>query len=422
MKNIDRVVTAVLGGGQGTRLWPLTKHRAKPAVPLGGKFRLIDIPLSNSLHAGIDKIYLLTQFNSASLHRHVAWTYRFDVFRNGFVNILAAQQTIESREWYQGTADAVRQNLQRILFTDPSEVLILAGDQLYLMDLAEFVFLHRDSGADITIAVTPVTPDKAASFGIMQVDSDWRITSFVEKPTDPKVVTELLLTETQLRRLGFPENRETLLASMGMYVFKPDVLTKVLTETTFTDFGKEVIPFAIERYKVYVYIYTGYWEDIGTIKSFHKANLELTVPLPPLNLYSSTKPIYTHPRFLPGAKINRCEVIQSILCEGSILTCSSVKNSIIGIRTMIREGTEIENSVVMGATFYEHGVTDDIPLGIGKNCVIKNSIIDLDVRIGNDVTITNAKGIEFYESETYSIRSGIVVIPKGVTIPDGTVI
>ncbi|MGB5295429.1 MAG: sugar phosphate nucleotidyltransferase, partial [Thermoanaerobaculia bacterium] len=339
---MDKVVTAILGGGQGSRLAPLTRYRAKPAVPVAGKFRLIDIPISNSLHAGIDRIYVLTQFNSASLHRHIAQSYRFDVFSSGFVNILAAEQSVSNRDWYQGTADAVRQNLPRLIYKRPSEVLVLSGDQLYLMALRSFVEWHRANLADLTVAVKAVPREQAHAFGVMKIDSQGQIIDFVEKPQDAAQIEELVVPTQTLERLGFPPDPDQCLASMGIYVFKPAVLKALLDGTSATDFGHEVIPTAVPDLRVFAFGYSGYWRDIGTIPAFHHANLELTQSVPPLDLYSPTTPFYTHPRFLPGTKIDDCSVHHSVICEGSVVSGASISNSIVGIRSMIREGTVID--------------------------------------------------------------------------------
>ncbi len=419
------VVTAILGGGQGARLAPLTRHRAKPAVPVAGKFRLIDIPISNSLQAGIFRIFVLTQFNSVSLHRHIAQSYRFDVFREGFVNILAAEQGIENRDWYQGTADAVRQNLNRLLSLNPSEILILSGDQLYLMNLREFIEKsHRENDADITIAVKPVSRNEAPGLGIMRIDRDGRIVRFVEKPDDPDILDSLTLDQTTIDKLRIKAEPGMLLASMGIYAFRPEVLDKLLSGTSATDFGKEVIPGSIDNFRVFSYVETGYWRDIGTIPAFHQANLELTVPVPALNLYNPDFPIFTHPRFLPGSKIDRCEITRAILSDGTIISGSHISNSIIGIRGIVRSGSEIDQTVVMGAT---HFVTPSeegsrVPLGIGPNCEIRRAIIDLDARIGHDSVLINQDGVEEADGENYCIRGGIIVVPKGAVLEPGTVI
>jgi glucose-1-phosphate adenylyltransferase len=417
------VVTAILGGGQGTRLWPLTRHRAKPAVPIGGKFRLIDIPISNSLHAGIDRIFVITQFNSASLHRHIAQTYRFDAFSSGYVNILAAELTIDRQDWFLGTADAVRQCLPRLLEPNPPEILILSGDQLYLMNIREFILSHRDRRADLTIAVKPVTREEASGFGILQLDSSGRIIEFVEKPKDPALLDALALNEQTQAALGFPVPAGSYLASMGIYVFRNQVLKELLVGSSTLDFGREVIPQALPAYNVYAYPYDGYWTDIGTIPSFHQANLDLTHPLPPLNLYDPELRIYTHPRFLPGTKVNECYVQYAILGEGSILSASRITDSIIGIRSVVRPGSTIERTVMMGADVWENDPPDGLPLmGIGHDCHIRNAIIDFNARVGDGCRLINADGVENADSEHYTIRDGIIILHKHAIIPPGTVI
>lgn len=419
----DKIVSAILGGGQGTRLSPLTRDRAKPAVPVGGKFRLIDIPISNSLHAGIDKIYVLTQFNSASLHRHINQTYRFSSFSQGFVNILAAEQTLDRREWFQGTADAIRQTLGHLLGGNPSDILILSGDQLYLMNIRELMAIHREREADLTIAVKPVTRAEAPGFGILQLDSAGRIRAFHEKPTDEAQLDDLALDEVTQGALGFPAPPGSYLANMGIYMFRREVLKELLQGTGTIDFGREVIPQALSNYKVCAYPYNGYWTDIGTIPSFHQANLDLTLPLPPLNLYDPHLRIYTHPRYLPGTKINQCFVHCSVLCEGSILEGSQVSDSIVGIRSVIRAGSVVERVVMMGANFWEtDSEAGELPLGIGRDCHVKNAIIDFNARIGEGSKLVNEAGIQNLDTPNFSIRDGIIVVPKNAVIPPGTVL
>lgn len=421
---MQRVVTAILGGGQGSRLAPLTRFRAKPAVPVAGKFRLIDIPISNSLHAGIERIYVLTQFNSASLHRHIAQTYRFDVFSRGFVNILAAEQSVRNRDWYQGTADAVRQNLPRLIYKRPSEVLVLSGDQLYHMDLRQFVLWHRENQADLTVAVSAVPKDQAGDYGVMKIDDDGRIVDFVEKPRDPSQLSELTASPATLTRLGFESREDLCLVSMGIYVFRPQVLSDLLDGTTWTDFGREIIPSAVPELKVFAFGYPGYWRDIGTIPAFHEANLELTLPVPPMDLFNPETPIFTHPRFLPGTKIDDCSVHQSLVSEGSVLSGARISQSVIGIRSVVRAGSVIERSVIMGANRYEWEPPEDQlpPIGIGRNCTIRNAILDLDSRIGDGVKLINAKSVDEAEEEQYAIRGGVIVVPRGASIPAGTTI
>ena len=421
---MEKIVTAILGGGQGSRLWPLTRDRAKPAVPVGGKFRLIDIPISNSLHAGIDRIFVITQFNSASLHRHIAQTYRFSAFSNGFVNILAAEQTLENRDWFQGTADAVRQTLPRLLEFDPPEILILSGDQLYLMDISKFVRIHRERNADLTIAVKPVTREEASAFGILRLDPSGRIVDFVEKPKEAAQLDAIELDEQTRAALGFPVSQGSFLASMGIYVFRPEVLSELLVGTSTVDFGREVIPQALSQYRVFAFPHDGYWADIGTIPSFHQANLELTLPLPPLNLYDPEFRIFTHPRFLPGIKVNDCSVRYSILNEGSILSGSHIADSIIGIRSMVRSGSVIERSIVMGANVLEilpEG-SEQIPIGIGRDCTIRNAIIDFNAHIGDGCRLVNEEGVQQFDNENYSIRDGIIIVHKNAVVPPGTIV
>lgn len=420
----SQVVTAILGGGQGTRLWPLTRDRSKPAVPVGGRFRLIDIPISNSLHAGLDRIYLLTQFNTASLHRHVSQTYRFDTFSQGFVNILAAEQTINNTDWYQGTADAVRQNLSRLTDGGPSEVLVLSGDQLYLMDLGQFLRDHRERDADVSIAVQPVDRETAKGYGIMRVDAEGRIVEFVEKPQDDETLDRLTPPDGVFERLGLRAQPGALLASMGIYTFKTGVLVELLQDDDSTDFGREVIPRAIDDHRVFAFPYDGYWEDIGTIPSFHRANLDLALPVPALNLYDPQRPIYTHPRFLPGTKVQHCDIEQAVLAEGSILAGSRVRRSIVGVRAVLRHGSVIEDSIVMGAGRYEAESEEGggERIGIGEDCVIRNAIVDLDARIGNGAQLINASGHQEFDADNYAIRGGVIVVPKGAVIPAGTVI
>jgi len=419
---VKKVITAILGGGQGTRLWPLTEHRAKPAVPVGGKFRLIDIPISNSLHGGIDRIYVMTQFNTASLHRHIAQTYRFDVFSSGFVNILAAEQSLENRDWYQGTADAVRQNLRRLTESQPSDVLILSGDQLYLMDIQTMLRQHRANDADITIAVKPVPPDQAKGLGILKLDSTGRLVEFVEKPKDPDVIRSLALDSLTINNANLSAQPGELLASMGIYMFRRGTLKRHLEGSEATDFGREIIPQAVKTDQVFGFVHNGYWRDIGTIPAFHEANLELTQPLPPLNLYDRNRPIYTHARFLPGCKIDDCSIYQSIVNDGAIISGSRVNRSIIGLCSLIQSGTEIEESVIMGANEFGRSWKSGVAAGIGHGCRIRRAIVDRDVRIGDGSRLLNEAGVQEADGEFYCIRDGIIVVPRAAVIPPGTVI
>ena len=404
-------VAVILGGGAGTRLLPLTRDRAKPAVPLAGKYRLVDIPISNCINSGIERIYLLTQFNSVSLHRHVHTTYRFDPFQNGFVQILAAQQTPTSAVWFLGTADAVRQSLSYMMDKRPDYVVILSGDQLYRMNLAEGLARHRQTGADITIAAKPVPRADAGSLGIMEVDGTHRIVNFVEKPGDTPALAPL-------RAPMFDDERY--LASMGIYFFNTDVLVDLL-DNDLRDFGKDIIPGSIRSHKVFSYIFDGYWRDIGTIGSFWEANLELTDPLPEFSFYDEHAPIYTHMRFLPPSKINKCAIERTLISEGCIISGASIRHSVVGVRAVIGEGTTIEDSVVMGADRTESAPPEGVPpLGIGKSCVIRRAIIDKDARIGDGAVITPDGKPDGESTDLYTISDGIIVVPKNAVITAGS--
>jgi len=417
------VVTAILGGGQGARLWPLTRDRAKPAVPVAGKFRLIDIPISNSLHAGIDRIFVLTQFNSASLHRHIAQTYRFDIFSNGFVHILAAEQSLDNRDWYQGTADAVRQNLRRLVDQEPSDVVILSGDQLYLMDLEGFISEHRRRRADLTIAVKPVSREEARGLGILRLDDESRLVEFVEKPQDPEVVERFTLDEGTVAVTGVDADPGSLLASMGIYIFRTDVLVRLLSEYRGDDFGRDLIPQAVKDFAVYGFAHRGYWRDIGTIGSFHEASLELTHQLPALNLYDAAYPIFSRPRFLPGSKITQCNVYESILSDGSLIEGSQVTSSIVGIRGVVHSGSVLERTVMMGADFFETTPPPGLPaLGVGHGCFVRNAIIDKNARIGDGSRLFNEANLWQADGDGWYIRDGVVVIPRYQVISPGTVV
>jgi glucose-1-phosphate adenylyltransferase len=420
------VLAIILGGGRGTRLYPLTKFRAKPAVPIGGKFRLIDIPISNCLHWNIRKIMVLTQFNTASLHRHIAQSYRFDVFSESFLQILAAQQTIEDSNWYQGTADAVRKNIHYIKHQKVDTVVILSGDQLYRINLRDFINYHNENKADITIAVKPVRRDQAGEFGILQIDDHRRIIRFVEKPKTKALLDELFTPNSYL---GLDEEKLNYIASMGIYIFKKDVLIDLLEHNAKEDFGREVIPDSIVGHQVYAYVFNGYWEDIGTIKAFFEANLDFANPIPHFDFYEETAPIYTRKRFLPGSKIENCDIHYSLISEGSIIEGSKLTNTVIGIRSVIRSSTYLERVVMMGADYYESleeraedAKRGRCQVGIGRNCVIRNAILDKNVRIGSGVRILNEKGLVNFAHERYSIVDGIVVIPKDMEIPEGFVI
>ena len=423
---MTKVAAIIMAGGQGSRLFPLTKIRSKPAVPIAGRFRLIDVPISNCIHSGYRRIFVLTQFASESLHRHIFLTYRFDNFSPDFVTILSAQQTLENRDWYQGTADAVRQNLS-FLGKTGELVLILSGDHLSRMDYRKFVDFHVRTGADISISVTPVYPGQAEDLGIMKVDRTGRITEFREKPGDPAVIEAMKSPVSVFRRFGVSSGGRTHLASMGIYLFNWPVLKELLENTSHKDFGRQVIPEAIRRNKVFGFFFDGYWVDIGTIPSFFEANLSLTDPRPRFDFYDEEKPIFTHARFLPGSKILSSEVSRSILCEGSLIDNARIDRSIIGIRSRIGERCVIENTVMMGADYFEsaearapNSEPGIPPIGVGRECEIRNAIIDKNARIGNRVRLTNARGIREERQENYCVSSGIIVVPKNAVIPDGT--
>ncbi len=415
------VLAVVLGGGRGTRLYPLTKLRAKPAVPLAGKYRLIDIPLSNCINSGITRIFILTQFLSASLHRHVYQTYKFDVFSDGFVEILPAEQTLTRADWYQGTADAVRRQLHRFLSRAPEDVLILAGDHLYRMDYQEFIAFHREKRADATIAALPIPEEDAPRYGILKTDGDGRIVEFREKPQTPQ----------ELEGLQSPtgDSARPYLASMGIYVFRLDLMTRLLEETPGDDFGREIIPAAIQSLRVYAFPFDGYWEDIGTIAAFYKANLALTQPNPPFDFYDPARPIYTRPRFLPASRVDGCRLERVVLADGCWLYDAELEECVIGLRSIVRPGAHLRQVVLLGADYYEDAVqkTENRRLGrphvgIGSNTIIERAIIDKNARIGQGVIIRSHEGEPDREEENYVIRDGIVVIPKNAVIPDGTTI
>lgn len=426
---MDNVISVILGGGRGTRLYPLTKERSKPAVPLAGKYRLIDIPVSNSLNSGINKIYVLTQFNSASLHRHITRSYKFDNFSKGFIEILAANQTIGSLDWYQGTADAVRQNLR--FFDQPNieYILILSGDQLYRMNYQHFIREHIKSGAEVTVSAIPAERRHAQALGLLKINEQGRIVGFSEKPKDEAVIDTLSLDASFFEKRGVEPKGRTLLASMGIYLFNIDVLKEVLKKSQKPDFGKEIIPEIIKERAVHAYLFDGYWEDIGTIKSFYEANLELATFSPRFNLYSEKNPIYTSPLSLPGAIINNCRIIKSIIADGCIIDSGEISDSVIGFRTRIEKNTTIRSSVVMGADYYE--TKENIRtnrekgrpnIGIGENTKIVGAIVDKNVHIGENVHIENTKKIETFDAENYMIRDSIIIIPKGSVIPSNTVL
>ncbi len=425
---MNNIVTLVLGGGQGTRLYPLTKYRSKPAVPIAGKYRLIDIPLSNCINSGLNRCYVLTQFNSVSLHRHIRSTYTFDPFDGGFVEVLAAQQTLDNANWYQGTADAVRQNLRYVEQSGIEYVLILSGDQLYQMNFQDMILEHIQSGADVSIAAVPVHSQNAASLGIMRLDDSGRVVGFLEKPkTEPEL--ELVRTDPAwIEAHGIPSRGRDCLANMGIYLFNRAALVDVLHKTDYRDFGKEVFPASIRTRRVQVHLFDGYWEDIGTIKSFYQANLALTKPDSPFDLTSTESPVYSHARFLPPTRFDGATVRESLVADGSFIEPGAViENSVIGLRCRIGRNVVIRNTVLMGADFYEapgdiaaHQRDGDPPLGVGEGSHIEGAIVDKNARIGRNVRIVNEKGVDHSEETPFGmIRDGIVVMAKNTALPDG---
>jgi glucose-1-phosphate adenylyltransferase len=426
--NSNNVLSVIMGGGQGTRLFPLTRERSKPAVPLAGKYRLVDVPISNCINSGLRRIYLLTQFNSASLHRHISQSYKFDQFSGGFVELLAAEQTIADKTWYQGTADAVRKNLVHFLNHGFEHLLILSGDQLYRMDFRRIIAEHIEAEADITVATLPVARSKAGAFGIMQVDPAMRITRFEEKPQEPALLDSLRMDPALQERLGLNRAEDFLLASMGIYLFNREVLLKLL-DTTHPDFGKHIIPSAIASHKVHAFIFQGYWEDIGTIRSYFEANLDLVEDLPRFNFFDMSAPIFTRPRFLPASKINAAEIDHAIVSDGCIINKSKVSHSIVGVRSIIEAGCNLNRTVMLGCDYYEsdHSISQfaqrGLPrIGIGCNSTIENAIIDKNARIGENCRISPAGKPDKVDHQYYYVRDGVVIIPKNAVIPHGTVI
>ena len=417
---MDDVLAIILGGGRGTRLFPLTLKRSKPAVPIGGKYRLIDIPVSNCLNSNLRHIFVLTQFNSESLNRHIGMTYKFDIFSSGFVSVLAAEQTEEGGNWFQGTADAVRQSLRHMRRTRARDMLILSGDQLYQMDYRQMLKTHRESGADATVAVIPVAEDQTAGFGILKMDESGRIVHFDEKPPPnrlPGLVSKL------------PGGESGYLASMGIYFFKREVLEHALANPQLVDFGRHVIPDAVPRSRVQAHVYRGYWEDVGTIRSYFQANLALCDAIPPFDFYDANHPVYTNPRFLPASKVENCDIKSALICEGCIMHGAKIERAVVGIRSRVGSGTSIKNSLLIGADHYEtlaeirasieRGVP---PLGIGNECVIENAIIDKNARIGRGVRLVNDKGVKEKDGDGYYIREGLIIVPKNGIVPDGAVV
>lgn len=426
--NTSNVLAVIMGGGQGTRLFPLTKERAKPAVPLAGKYRLVDIPISNCINSNLRRIYLLTQFNSASLHRHISQSYKFDHFSGGFVEILAAEQTLTDTSWYQGTADAVRKNLVHFLNNDFEHMVILSGDQLYRMDFQRILSQHTETEAEVTIASITVNRCDATSLGILQINPERRITRFVEKPKDPALLDSMKIPREEYNHLGIEGDEEFYLASMGIYVFNREVVKRLL-DNNLTDFGKHIIPAAIANTRMYSYVYQGYWEDIGTIRSFFNANLDTTSELPRFNFFDMAAPIFSRPRFLPASKINGAQIDHAIVSDGCIINRAKIANSIIGVRSIVGAESHLHRVILLGSDYYESidSITDNERLGkprigIGQNASIENTIIDKNARIGDNVTISPAGKPENMDHPLYYIRDGIVIIPKNGFIPHGTVI
>ena len=423
---MNRVLALILGGGRGTRLFPLTQMRSKPAVPIGGKYRLVDVSISNCLHAGLRRIYVLTQFNSASLNRHISQTYRLDTFSHGFVEILAAEQTPDNPNWYQGTADAVRQAARHFVGHDADYYLILSGDHLYRMDYAALLDEHVERRAEITIAAQPVTAEDASSMGIFRFDRGGQIVGFEEKPDQSRLAAIGSSVPPGSRFLAAAPDRP-FVASMGVYLFSRDVLIEILGQHDSVDFGHEIIPAAIRERLVNAYLFRGYWADVGTVASFYDANIMLTRPGAPFNFYDPRRPVFTHPRYLPGSRLNACAIDEAIIAEGCYLDHARVEHSVIGIRTHVYRGARITRSVVLGADYYQ--TDDEAPphgegavLGIGRRAILDRVIVDKNACIGADVRLTNEAGVQHADGDGYYIRNGIIIVPRGGTIPPGTVV
>jgi glucose-1-phosphate adenylyltransferase len=429
MTTQQRALAVIMGGGRGTRLHPLTMERCKPAVPLAGKYRLVDIPISNCLNSGINRIFLLTQFQTASLHRHVQGTYHFDPFGGGFVDILSAEQTEKGSDWYQGTADAVRRNLIHFRSFPHDLVLILSGDQLYRMDYGKIIDQHLATGADVTIAAIPFPTSKVSGLGLMQVNDDLAIERFVEKPKDPAVIESLTLSPALEARLTAKHTEKQCLASMGIYIFSRKAMSDAL-DNTMADFGKEIIPGLLGRKKLYAYIFEGYWEDIGTVRAFFEANLALAQPLPPFNFFEAKSPIYTQDRYLPASKLNNCHIDHAVIGDGSIIADSRIKRCVFGIRSFVEEGCVLEDVIVMGSDYYEtdeqlaaNAAAGRPHLGLGRGCRIHGAIIDKNARIGPGcVLVAAGKTDGTYANGAVIIRDGVLVVPKGAVLPAGTVV
>jgi len=428
---VKNVVAVVLGGGRGTRLLPLTAVRSKPAVPLAAKYRLIDIPISNCLNSGLNQIYVLTQFQSVSLHRHIRGTYRFDNFSGGFVEILAAQQTMEADEqldWYQGTADAVRKNLRYLSLPEYEYVLILSGDQLYRMDFRDMLATHQATNADVTIAAKPVSPDEAAAMGIMRVDAAGRVVGFLEKPQTEAELADVKMDPQWLEGRGIESQGRNCLASMGIYLFHRDSLAAALEKTNYRDFGKEVFPASMRSRNVQIHVFDGYWEDIGTIRAFYDANLRLAQPNPPFELASATAPIYTRARFLPPTRADGVTIQQSLVADGCVIGQGTrIENSVIGLRCRIGRDVTIRNSVIMGADYYETPAQLSAdrsegrpPIGIGDGAVIEGAIVDKNCHVGAAAqVIGDPQQQERVVRENHEMLDGIIVVPKNAVLPDG---
>ncbi|HMF17286.1 MAG TPA: glucose-1-phosphate adenylyltransferase [Gemmataceae bacterium] len=425
------VLSLILGGGRGTRLFPLTMLRSKPAVPIAGKYRLIDIPISNCINSGLNRVFVLTQFLSVSLHRHIANTYKFDPFSRGFVEVLAAQQTNEAADWYQGTADAVRQNIRYVHEDGCRDVLILSGDQIYRMDFHKLLHWHRHTEADVTIAVLPVSADQASNFGIVRLDDSGRVVGFVEKPKEPAELAKWRTPPEWIENRGIQSQGRQHLASMGIYLFTREALFNLLGAPPLaTDFGKEIFPRSIQNHRVQAFLFDGYWEDVGTIKAYHEASLALTAPNPPFDFHSPEGVIYTRMRYLPAARVIDAHLNQCLIGDGCVVQPgTSIERCILGIRTQIGKNVKLTNSVIIGADRFETEAERaenrgrSIPiLGVGDNSVIDNAILDKDCRVGANVRIVNKDKVQVGEGKNFVIREGIVVIPKGAVVLDGTVI
>ena len=431
MAQYDNVVAVILGGGAGSRLFPLTRERSKPAVPLAGKYRLIDVPVSNCINSGITQIFVLTQYNSASLNRHISRTYRFSSFSTGFVEVLAAEQRADSPQWFQGTADAVRQILPHLRGLGIDTLLILSGDHLYRMDYRKFLARHEETNADITVSVVPCLPQEAEGFGLLKTEGTGKITEFKEKPKGAALET-MRVDTTHFGLTQSAAEKRPFLASMGIYVFDYKHLIELLNEDKArVDFGGEIIPAAIEKLNVQAHFFKDYWEDIGTIRAFYEANLDLASPLPKFNFFDTESPIYTRSRYLPPSKLHNCDIDNSMVSEGCILNGVYAKNSIIGLRSRVDFGVRIENSILMGADFFEsfeeiqaNAAKDKPHIGIGENSIISGAIIDKNARVGKNVRLINKDKIQTYDEPggCFYIREGIVVVPKNSTVKDGTVI